>query len=159
MTKRDKPITKGGNKQSEAIPIRQTATADAYTREKKSYDEKHPISILEFSNRGAGDRGLHPTQKPLGLMEYLIRTYTQVGDVVLDNCMGSGSTGVACVNTSRGFIGMEKDRNHFDTASDRIACARGAPLNQANKTTGTGEMMDFSMDQADMFASSGEVSV
>ena len=120
MTNRDKPIKKGGNKQSEAIPIRQTKAAEAFGESAKTYDEKHPISILDFSNRGAGDRGIHPTQKPVALMEYLIRTYTNEGDTVLDNCMGSGTTGVACVNTGRNFVGMEMDAGYFDIARNRI---------------------------------------
>jgi site-specific DNA-methyltransferase (adenine-specific) len=62
----------------------------------------------------------HPTQKPVALMEYMIRTYTNAGDVVMDNTMGSGTTGVACVNTGRHFIGMEKDKSYFDIACQRI---------------------------------------
>ena len=65
--------------------------------------------------------GYHPTQKPVALMEYLIRTYTNEGDVVLDNCMGSGTTGVACVNTGRKFIGMELDEKYYQIANDRIS--------------------------------------
>ena len=63
----------------------------------------------------------HPTQKPVSLLEYLVKTYTNPGEVVLDNCMGSGSTGVACVNTGRRFIGMELDQGYFDIAVKRIA--------------------------------------
>jgi site-specific DNA-methyltransferase (adenine-specific) len=114
------PIKKGGNKPSEAIPIRQTETAAAFGTAGKSYDVKMPVTILEYSNRTAGDRGDHPTQKPVALMEYLIRTYTNEGDTVLDNCMGSGTTGVACVNTGRAFIGIEKDPTYFEIAQRRI---------------------------------------
>lgn len=64
--------------------------------------------------------GLHPTQKPVALMEYLIRTYTNEDDVVLDNAMGSGSTGVACINANRNFIGLEKDPVYFDIAEARL---------------------------------------
>lgn len=64
--------------------------------------------------------GLHPTQKPLGLMEYLVKTYTDEGDLVLDNCMGSGTTGVACKNLNRDFIGIEKDEKYFEIAKKRI---------------------------------------
>lgn len=120
MISRDVPIKKGGNKQSSAIPIRITETSEAFGAEGKTYDEKHPISILEFSNRGKGDRGDHPTQKPVALMEYLIRTYTNEGDTVLDNTMGSGTTGVACVNTGRKFIGIERDDKYFAIAKQRI---------------------------------------
>ena len=63
---------------------------------------------------------LHPTQKPVALLEYLIKTYTNEGEMVLDNCMGSGSTGVACVNTNRDFIGIELDKNYFNVAKERI---------------------------------------
>ena len=67
-----------------------------------------------------GGKMYHPTQKPVPLLEYLIKTYTNEGDTVLDNCMGSGSTGVACVNTERDFIGVELDENYFDIARRRI---------------------------------------
>jgi site-specific DNA-methyltransferase (adenine-specific) len=120
MTKRDAPIKKGGNKQSEAIPIARTENAEAFGKLGKIYDEKHPITILDFSNRGREDRGLHPTQKPIGLMEYLIRTYTNEKDSVLDNCMGSGSTGVACARNGRKFIGIEQDPKYFQIAKSRI---------------------------------------
>ena len=63
---------------------------------------------------------LHPTQKPVPLLEYLIKTYTNEGETVLDKCMGSGSTGVACVNTNRNFIGIELDENYFNIAKERI---------------------------------------
>ena len=62
----------------------------------------------------------HPTQKPVSLLEYLIKTYTNEGETVLDNCMGSGSTGVACINTNRRFIGIEKDHQYFEIAKNRI---------------------------------------
>lgn len=65
----------------------------------------------------------HPTQKPVPLLEYLIKTYTNEGEVVLDNCMGSGSTGVACVNTHRKFIGMELNEEYFNIAKKRIGKA------------------------------------
>lgn len=119
MIKRDKPIKKGGNKQSAAIPIRQTETAAAFSAAGKTYDEKCPETIIKYNCREG--RGLHPTQKPVALMEYLIRTYTREGETVLDNCMGSGTTGVACLNTGRRFIGMEMELASFDTASKRIA--------------------------------------
>jgi site-specific DNA-methyltransferase (adenine-specific) len=64
--------------------------------------------------------GLHPTQKPVALCEYLIRTYSNEGETVLDNCMGSGTTGVACLRTMRNFIGIEKEEKYFNIASDRI---------------------------------------
>jgi site-specific DNA-methyltransferase (adenine-specific) len=66
------------------------------------------------------ERTVHPTQKPVDLLEYLIRTYTNDGEIVLDNCMGSGSTGVACLNTNRKFIGIELDDKYFEIAENRI---------------------------------------
>ena len=63
---------------------------------------------------------MHPTQKPVELCEYLIKTFTNEGDVVLDNCMGSGTTGVACKNLNRNFIGIEKDSKYFEMAKKRI---------------------------------------
>jgi len=77
------------------------------------------LSIGSESNKGKS----HPTQKPVALMEYLIRTYTHEGETVLDNCMGSGTTGVACANTNRRFIGIEKDPTYFATAARRIVSA------------------------------------
>ena len=118
MIKRDIPIKKGGNKQSKAIPIAITEKSTAFAKEHKSYDVKFPDSQLHYSCRT--DRGLHPTQKPVELMEYLIKTYTNEGETVLDFTMGSGSTGVACVNTSRKFIGIEMDDKYFEIAEQRI---------------------------------------
>ena len=77
---------------------------------------RHPKTIQKFNR----DRGYHPTQKPVALLEYLIKTYTNEGETVLDNCMGSGSTGVACVNTNRNFIGYELDEKYFEIAGKRI---------------------------------------
>ncbi len=77
----------------------------------------YPKEIIEFST----DKDtLHPTQKPIKLMEYLINTYSNENEIVLDNCMGSGTTGVACINTNRKFIGMELDENYFNLAKKRI---------------------------------------
>ena len=89
---------------------------------KKFYDAKlvNPTSVLLFNVVPNRNGKLHPTQKPVALMEYLIRTYTNEGETVLDNCMGSGSTGVACINTNRNFIGIELDEGYFKIAQDRI---------------------------------------
>jgi len=85
-----------------------------------TYTHIYPTSIIEVSNASQSGK-VHPTQKPVALMEYLIRTYTQEGETVMDNCMGSGTTGVACVNTGRNFIGIERDEKYFQIAADRIA--------------------------------------
>lgn len=80
---------------------------------------KYPKSLLEYTN--AIQKGkVHPTQKPVPLFEYLIKTYTNEGDTVLDNVMGSGTTGVACKNLNRNFIGMELDEEYFKIAKERI---------------------------------------
>jgi len=84
------------------------------------YEQKYtnyPSEIIEF---GLDKDSVHPTQKPVALMEYLIRTYTNEDDIVLDNCMGSGTTGVACMNTNRQFIGIEMNDNYFKIAEERI---------------------------------------
>ena len=81
--------------------------------------QKYPQNILQFSN--AIQKGkVHPTQKPVELLEYLIKTYTNENETVLDFTMGSGSTGVACMNTNRKFIGIELDENYFEIAKNRI---------------------------------------
>ena len=86
---------------------------------KNETGERYPNSILEFSNANRNNR-LHPTQKPVEILEYLIKTYTQEGEVILDNAMGSGSTGIAAINTGRNFIGIELDNQYFQTAQGRI---------------------------------------
>lgn len=84
--------------------------------------ERYPRSVIKISNDNHGS--VHPTQKPVALMEYLIRTYTNPGDVVLDNTMGSGTTGVAAIQSGRRFIGIERDPSYFAIASKRISEAR-----------------------------------
>jgi DNA modification methylase len=113
MEKRGKPRKKGGlTKQPE-----HTGKVDInYSVINNDY---YPRAILEISN--AVKKGkVHPTQKPVALMEYLIKTYTNENETVLDFTMGSGTTGVACKNTNRNFIGIEMDENYFNIASDRI---------------------------------------
>lgn len=82
-----------------------------------SHGKNYPKCLLQFKKE---NNGLHPTQKPIALLEYLIRTYSEENDLVLDNCMGSGSTGVACRNLNRNFIGIEKDKKYFEIACDQI---------------------------------------
>ena len=79
--------------------------------------KRFPMQILEYKTP---KKRYHPTQKPVSLLEYLIKTYTNKGETVLDNCMGSGSTGIACINTGRDFIGMELDKKYFEIAKQRI---------------------------------------
>lgn len=85
----------------------------------------YPRTIVKFAHDG---KAIHPTQKPVALMEYLIKTYTNEGDTVLDNCMGSGTTGVACANLNRNFIGIEKDEKYFQIAKERIEKAEQVKL-------------------------------
>ena len=83
------------------------------------YNKKYPKSILDVK-KCSNDKFKHPTQKPVALIEYLIKTYTNEGALVLDNCMGSGTTAIACLNTNRNFIGFEMDKGYFDIANERI---------------------------------------
>jgi DNA modification methylase len=81
--------------------------------------ERYPRSIQVFST-DTQNSSLHPTQKPVELCEYLIKTYTNEGETVLDNCMGSGTTAIACINTNRNYIGFELDENYYNIANERI---------------------------------------
>ena len=116
-TQRDTPIKKGKNAGGNIYGGVSGLGRDDYVD--KIYTDKYPESILYYSSRS--DVRIHPTQKPVALLEYLIKTYTHKGETVLDNCMGSGSTGVACINTNRNFIGIEKDDKYFEIAKKRIA--------------------------------------
>ena len=91
-------------------------------KQKKRYDPDwvQPSDVLEFNVVPNRNGKLHPTQKPVELLEYLIKTYSNEGDLVLDNCMGSGSTAIAALNTKRDFIGFELNKEYFDIANNRI---------------------------------------
>jgi site-specific DNA-methyltransferase (adenine-specific) len=103
-----------GNKRGANTPSYGEHGAVNYANDGKRY----PKQVLEF---GVVERGtVHPTQKPVALMEYLIRTYSNEGDTVLDNCAGSFTTGVACLNTDRSFIGIEQDAEYFRIGSERM---------------------------------------
>ena len=115
MVKSDKPVKSNGGNSS------RTYNNQTFIGSDEVRYEKYPLNILNFKR---DKTGFHPTQKPVALLEYLVKTYTNEGDVVLDNCMGSGSTGVACVNTNREFIGMELDENYFNIAKERIEVAQ-----------------------------------
>lgn len=84
-------------------------------------DLTYPRSVIDINNANNGEGGLHPTQKPVALFEYLIKTYTNEGDLVLDNCIGSGTTAIAALNTGRHFIGIEKEAKYVEIARKRIA--------------------------------------
>lgn len=87
-----------------------------------------PVNLISIKGHNP-NKSLHPTQKPVALMEYLVRTYSNPRDAVLDNCMGSGTTGVACMNAGRRFIGMEMDAGYFETARARIEAAAAEAAN------------------------------
>ena len=112
MRMRDKPIAK----QTGQFTGRSYGSVNSECYERRT-DTICPDTVIYFPV----ERGLHPTQKPVALMEYLIKTYTNPGETVLDNCMGSGTTGVACKNLNRNFIGIEKDDKYFELARNRIA--------------------------------------
>jgi site-specific DNA-methyltransferase (adenine-specific) len=108
-------------KQSKNYGTGQSMGGDGSKEDKLyTYTDKNPISILDFSN--ASQKGkFHPTQKPVALFEYLIKTYTNENDIVLDNCIGSGTTAVACIKTKRNFIGIEQDAKYCEIAQRRLA--------------------------------------
>ena len=85
---------------------------------------RYPKSILNISRDFSAQQQVHPTQKPVPLLEWLVKTYSNEGETVLDNCMGSGSTGIACVNTNRNFIGIESDPEYFKICEERIQAGR-----------------------------------
>jgi len=114
MMLRDKPIKQGGTKTSEAIPIKHNSK----THTKKTYTHKYPLTELNYPKELG--RTVHPTQKPVPLLEYLIKTYTIENETVLDFTMGSGSTGCAAKNLNRNFIGIESDKEYFKIAKQRI---------------------------------------
>ena len=118
MIKRDKPIKSGGNTIQAGVYHGFKCMGEGKKYE-KTYDEKFPVTLIEFDKVRKG--ALHPTQKPVALFEYLIKTYTNEGETVLDNCMGSGTTAIACLNTNRNFIGFELDENYHKIACERVA--------------------------------------
>lgn len=94
-----------------------TATNGLHGLENESEFTNYPNQVLEIIN---GERGLHPTQKPVALFEYLIKTYTNEGELVLDNCSGSGTTAIACINTNRKYICIEKDEGYYEKSIERV---------------------------------------
>ena len=113
----DKPYDKtkyNGNKLDKNV-------LGAYTSQSsKNEGERFPKSILTFSQNWRRQDQIHPTQKPAELMEYLIKTYSNEGDLILDNCAGSGTTAIACLNTNRQFIVMEKEQKYYDIILKRV---------------------------------------
>ena len=108
MTKGTPYTQKSGRASSNYNPQERVTTVnDGY---------RYPLTVQKFKS----ENGLHPTQKPVALFEYLIKTYTNEGETVMDNCMGSGTTAVACMNINRNYIGFELDKEYYDIANKRI---------------------------------------
>jgi site-specific DNA-methyltransferase (adenine-specific) len=121
LVKLEKPISswrkngKGGN------GLNEVKTQKDRKQEYTNFNRQ----TLKFKNEHNVGKNKHPTQKPVALVEYLIKTYTNEGEIILDFTMGSGSTGVACKNTNRKFIGIELDENYFNIAKERIELIKG----------------------------------
>ena len=116
-------MTKGilRRKLTNSLKVSEINNGDGVKRCKETFnDDYYPKTILDFSMAGHRKGRLHPTQKPVALFEYLIKTYTNEGDLVLDNCAGSGTTGVACRNLNRNFILIEKEEEYCKIAEARI---------------------------------------
>lgn len=112
-------MTKGKKRQKGGYYSEHEQALSAGTKSKIN-DEYYPKAILEFTKADNKDSKLHPTQKSLDLMKYLIKTYTNEDDVVMDNCMGSNTTGLACKELNRQYIGIEKDKNYYDISVSRV---------------------------------------
>lgn len=116
------PIMREGNPYYRGSAHRPT---DVYGKQKEVLVEnktglRHPRSVFYFKTAESEGKVIHPTQKPVSLMEYLIKTFSNEGDTILDSCMGVGTTGIASIRTKRKFIGIEKDKNYFQLARKRI---------------------------------------
>ena len=119
VTKRRNSIKEGGKNKSESAPVKY------FEKMNKVYDEKQPVSILEFP-RDLG-RTIHPTQKPIDLFRYLLRTYSNENDMVFDGYSGSGTTAAACLKEKRRFIGAELSKEYFDKSVERLELLRSKP--------------------------------
>lgn len=127
------PIKTTGHARKQATRSTTTELYGAATAV-STYDstERFPTSVLTFGT-DKHKNPLHPTQKPVALLEYLVRTYTNPGELVLDNTMGSGSAGVAAVNTARKFIGIEKESAYFEIAAERLSLAQSSGTTSDNR--------------------------
>ena len=116
-------MTKGilRKKLTSNLKVSEINNGDGVKKCQETYnDTYYPTSIIDFSLAGLRKGRLHPTQKPVALFEYLIKTYTNEGDLVLDNCIGSGTTAIACINLKRNFIGIEISPEYCKIAEDRL---------------------------------------
>ena len=112
-------MTKGRYRKKMGLKESEITGGNSFAKQTEN-DLYYPKTILEYGIGNMRKGRLHPTQKPVDLLEYLIKTYTNEGETVLDFTMGSGSTGVACINTNRRFIGIELDEGYFNIAKQRI---------------------------------------
>jgi site-specific DNA-methyltransferase (adenine-specific) len=110
--------------------LRKESYRDVYTDRADIYNKgtRYPSTIQKFSN--GNNKNIHPTQKPVPLFEYLIKTYTVEGETVLDNCMGSGTTAIACLNTNRNYIGFELDKGYHDLSITRLEQHKRRNINE-----------------------------
>ncbi len=116
MIERDKPVVvKNYSKGNSAYKLNNDGTDD----KKRVYTHRYPDTIIEGKWEANAGK-VHPTQKPVSLMEYLLLTYSDEKDIILDNCMGSGTTAIACINTNRKYIGFELEKKYYDIATERI---------------------------------------
>lgn len=127
MTQRtDEELKRFSKKSVNSTSTEIDGRAYSYTRDRENGKLKYPNNILIYDcvfNRSK-IKTKHPTQKPVPLFEYLINTYTKENEIILDNCIGSGTTAIACINTNRNYIGIEKERKYFDIAEKRISAAK-----------------------------------
>lgn len=123
MEKREKVIDSRNWKQNKRISENSRFTSTNDSLSQKIYDKKYPVNLLNInraSNECNNSKRVHPTQKPVALCEYLIKTYTNEGETVLDNCIGSGTTAIACINTNRKYIGIELNKDYYNITIGRI---------------------------------------
>lgn len=123
MTKREKPLNTKNWKMDKLNSENGNFKSKSVKEVQKVYTDKYPLSVVEYHKSAKecnNTKRVHPTQKPVALFEYLIRMYTNEGEIILDNCMGSGTTAIAALNTGRFFIGIESEREYVDTANERI---------------------------------------
>jgi len=114
-----------GHKPANFTKARQLKQSELYAIKpigKHGHTDRYPRSVQKVNTHNSAHGQLHPTQKPVALLEYLVKTYTNEGDLVLDNCAGSGTTGVACKNTNRNFILIEQDEKYCDIIKERVGC-------------------------------------
>lgn len=110
------------NKDSIAFMMNQGKSQDSTNN-----GTRHPTTVIEFGNNVPKGKSVHPTQKPIDLIRYLVRTYSNEGDTILDNCMGSGTTAIACIREHRHFIGFELNEDYYEKACKRIAAEMAQP--------------------------------